>query len=275
MRGKTMQVDNASGEKGKDPEVEKTSSRAELTQRTPFGSLAAAAAHAARACGAKSSPRLAHPCSPWGVREGGWGGGGGFSPTPPLFPFDRHGQLLLRKAGSPDLPFGRAQGAAAATAASRQTNTELLCKKKTQKTKTRQREREAGGGGAWRRARSRARSKAGSRGVQSGDVLRSASLSEEELKEAKARSQRIAAQLTTPPSSNSKGVLLFHRRKQRVNAFTLEAPKTTSAKQAGAERIPRATHKHQSSPRYGERVSFEAGLNRHRSIGRIILRQEL
>ncbi|XP_028574120.2 synaptopodin [Podarcis muralis] len=84
------------------------------------------------------------------------------------------------------------------------------------------------------------------------NVSRSASLSEKELKEAKARSQRIAAQLTTPPSSNSKGVLLFHRRKQRVNAFTLEAPKTTSAKQAGAERIPRATHKHQSGPRHGK-----------------------
>uniref|UniRef100_K7FWD8 Synaptopodin n=1 Tax=Pelodiscus sinensis TaxID=13735 RepID=K7FWD8_PELSI len=55
------------------------------------------------------------------------------------------------------------------------------------------------------------------------DLSRSASFSEKELKEAKARSQKIAAQLTNPPSSNSKGVLLFNRRKQRVNEFTLES----------------------------------------------------
>ncbi|XP_066474484.1 synaptopodin [Tiliqua scincoides] len=73
------------------------------------------------------------------------------------------------------------------------------------------------------------------------NISRSASLSEKELKEAKARSQRIAAQLTTPPNSNSKGVLLFHRRKQRVNAFTLETPKT-SREQAAAENSPIANH---------------------------------
>ncbi|KAK9406482.1 synaptopodin [Crotalus adamanteus] len=70
---------------------------------------------------------------------------------------------------------------------------------------------------------------------QFGDFSRSASLSETELKEAKARSQRIVAQLTNPPSSNSKGVLLFHRRKQRVNAFTLEAPKPTNPDRVAAE----------------------------------------
>ncbi|XP_019329341.1 PREDICTED: synaptopodin [Aptenodytes forsteri] len=43
-------------------------------------------------------------------------------------------------------------------------------------------------------------------------LSRSASLSEKELKEAKARSRRIAAQLTTVPGPSSKGVLLFHRR---------------------------------------------------------------
>ncbi|EFB21240.1 hypothetical protein PANDA_006587, partial [Ailuropoda melanoleuca] len=45
---------------------------------------------------------------------------------------------------------------------------------------------------------------------------------ERDLKEAKARSRQIAAQLTTPPSSNSRGVQLFNRRRQRVNEFTLE-----------------------------------------------------
>uniref|UniRef100_A0A672S6V9 Synaptopodin n=1 Tax=Sinocyclocheilus grahami TaxID=75366 RepID=A0A672S6V9_SINGR len=49
--------------------------------------------------------------------------------------------------------------------------------------------------------------------------VRSASLSEKELKEARTKSQIIAAQLQA--SSNSKGVQLFNRRRQRVNAFTL------------------------------------------------------
>ncbi|XP_041078671.1 synaptopodin 2-like protein isoform X2 [Polyodon spathula] len=53
------------------------------------------------------------------------------------------------------------------------------------------------------------------------DLSRSASFSEKELKEARDRSQIIAAQLTTPPNTNSRGVQLFNRRKQRVNAFTL------------------------------------------------------
>ncbi|KAF7661489.1 hypothetical protein LDENG_00260040 [Lucifuga dentata] len=57
------------------------------------------------------------------------------------------------------------------------------------------------------------------------NLTRSASLSEKELKEARVRSQIIAAQLTIPSNStsNSKGVQLFNRRKQRVNAFTLES----------------------------------------------------
>ncbi|XP_072368819.1 synaptopodin [Scyliorhinus torazame] len=50
---------------------------------------------------------------------------------------------------------------------------------------------------------------------------RSLSVSEQEAKDARIQSQRIAAQLTTPPSANSKGVLLFNKRKKRVNAFTL------------------------------------------------------
>ncbi|XP_029439828.1 synaptopodin [Rhinatrema bivittatum] len=53
-------------------------------------------------------------------------------------------------------------------------------------------------------------------------LSRSASLSEKELKEAKARSQKIAAQLTTPTATSSRGALLFNRRKQRVNRFTSE-----------------------------------------------------
>ncbi|NXL83164.1 SYNPO protein, partial [Alectura lathami] len=50
-------------------------------------------------------------------------------------------------------------------------------------------------------------------------LSRSSSLSERELKEAKARSRRIVAQLTTAPGPSSKGVLLFHRRKQRVDGL--------------------------------------------------------
>ncbi|XP_066524111.1 synaptopodin [Hoplias malabaricus] len=53
------------------------------------------------------------------------------------------------------------------------------------------------------------------------NLSRSASLSEKELKEARTRSQIIAAQLTVPSNSNSRGVQLFNRRRQRVNALTL------------------------------------------------------
>ncbi|KTF77034.1 hypothetical protein cypCar_00031822 [Cyprinus carpio] len=56
-------------------------------------------------------------------------------------------------------------------------------------------------------------------GTRAHDLSRSASLSEKELKEARTKSQIIAAQLQA--NSNSKGVQLFNRRRQRVNAFTL------------------------------------------------------
>ncbi|XP_054453941.1 mucin-2 isoform X2 [Anoplopoma fimbria] len=55
------------------------------------------------------------------------------------------------------------------------------------------------------------------------NLTRSASLSEKELKEARVRSQIIAAQLNVPSNSSSRGVQLFNRRKQRVSAFTLES----------------------------------------------------
>uniref|UniRef100_A0A8C3BUG4 Synaptopodin n=1 Tax=Cairina moschata TaxID=8855 RepID=A0A8C3BUG4_CAIMO len=60
----------------------------------------------------------------------------------------------------------------------------------------------------------------GGTGTGTAGVSRSSSLSEKELKEAKARSRRIVAQLTTAPGPSSKGVLLFHRRKQRVDGLT-------------------------------------------------------
>ncbi|KAF0878559.1 SYNPO protein, partial [Crocuta crocuta] len=65
---------------------------------------------------------------------------------------------------------------------------------------------------------------AGPRVAQKPALGHSSSPTEKDLKEAKARSQQIAAQLTTPPSSNSPGVRLFYRRRQRVNQFTLEHP---------------------------------------------------
>nr|XP_057918998.1 synaptopodin [Doryrhamphus excisus]XP_057918999.1 synaptopodin [Doryrhamphus excisus]XP_057919000.1 synaptopodin [Doryrhamphus excisus]XP_057919001.1 synaptopodin [Doryrhamphus excisus]XP_057919002.1 synaptopodin [Doryrhamphus excisus]XP_057919003.1 synaptopodin [Doryrhamphus excisus] len=55
------------------------------------------------------------------------------------------------------------------------------------------------------------------------NLTRSVSLSEKELKEARLRSHIIAAQLTVASNSNSRGVQLFNRRKQRVTAFTLES----------------------------------------------------
>ncbi|XP_066861530.1 synaptopodin isoform X1 [Anser cygnoides] len=60
----------------------------------------------------------------------------------------------------------------------------------------------------------------GGTGTGTAGLSRSSSLSEKELKEAKARSRRIVAQLTTAPGPSSKGVLLFHRRKQRVDGLT-------------------------------------------------------
>ncbi|KAM9130666.1 synaptopodin isoform 1-T1 [Pangshura tecta] len=75
--------------------------------------------------------------------------------------------------------------------------------------------------------------------LRKANLSRSASLSEKELKEAKARSQKIAAQLTNPPSSNSKGVLLFNRRKQRVNEFTLVNTRK-SGEEAATRGSPRA-----------------------------------
>ncbi|XP_038270674.1 synaptopodin [Dermochelys coriacea] len=74
---------------------------------------------------------------------------------------------------------------------------------------------------------------------QKANLSRSASLSEKELKEAKARSQKIAAQLTNPPSSHSKGVLLFNRRKQRVNELTLASTRK-SGEEAATRGSPRA-----------------------------------
>ncbi|KAJ8351364.1 hypothetical protein SKAU_G00228400 [Synaphobranchus kaupii] len=51
-------------------------------------------------------------------------------------------------------------------------------------------------------------------------LTRSVSLSDKELREARDRSQIIAAQLNFQSNANSRGVQLFNRRKQRVNAFT-------------------------------------------------------
>uniref|UniRef100_A0A286ZLL9 Synaptopodin n=1 Tax=Sus scrofa TaxID=9823 RepID=A0A286ZLL9_PIG len=63
----------------------------------------------------------------------------------------------------------------------------------------------------------------GPRAAWKPELGRSPSLTEKDLKEAKARSRQIAAQLTTPPSSSSRGVQLFNRRRERVNEFTLES----------------------------------------------------
>ncbi|XP_055498795.1 synaptopodin-2 [Leucoraja erinacea] len=48
--------------------------------------------------------------------------------------------------------------------------------------------------------------------------------SEQEVVGPTVQSGQIATQLTTPPSANSKGVLLFNRRKKRVNQFALGEP---------------------------------------------------
>ncbi|XP_076018875.1 uncharacterized protein synpo [Genypterus blacodes] len=83
------------------------------------------------------------------------------------------------------------------------------------------------------------------------NLTRSASLSDKELKEARVRSQIIAAQLTIP-NSNSKGVQLFNRRKQRVNAFTLESGGEGSRRDR-AENVNTSSYK----PTWAERSSEE------------------
>ncbi|XP_051869762.1 synaptopodin isoform X2 [Pristis pectinata] len=57
-------------------------------------------------------------------------------------------------------------------------------------------------------------------------LRRSRSSSEQEARGARLQSHKIAAQLTTgtPPGPNSKGVLLFNRRKERVNELALSGP---------------------------------------------------
>ncbi|KAM8848807.1 synaptopodin isoform 1-T1 [Synchiropus picturatus] len=77
------------------------------------------------------------------------------------------------------------------------------------------------------------------------NLSRSASLSEKELTEARERSQIIAAQLTVPSNSRSRGVQLFNRRKQRVNAFTLES----CGEGDGPENVNQASNK----PTWAER----------------------
>ncbi|XP_054647817.1 synaptopodin [Dunckerocampus dactyliophorus] len=70
------------------------------------------------------------------------------------------------------------------------------------------------------------------------NLTRSVSLSEKELKEARLRSHIIAAQLTVPSNSSSRGVQLFNRRKQRVTAFTLESSGEVSKEDIARNVIP-------------------------------------
>ncbi|KAG7241847.1 hypothetical protein INR49_024817 [Caranx melampygus] len=90
------------------------------------------------------------------------------------------------------------------------------------------------------------------------NLTRSASLSEKELKEARVRSQIIAAQLTIPSNSSSRGVQLFNRRKQRVNAFTLESHGEGSEK----DRVENVkTNSLSNKPTWAERSSEEKDRN--------------
>ncbi|XP_041653039.1 synaptopodin 2-like protein [Cheilinus undulatus] len=86
------------------------------------------------------------------------------------------------------------------------------------------------------------------------NLTRSASLSEKELKEARVRSQIIAAQLTVPSNCSSRGVQLFNRRRQRVNAFTLESCGEGSEEDR-AENVK--TDSSSSKPTWAERSSEE------------------
>ncbi|KAM9495626.1 synaptopodin isoform 1-T1 [Clarias gariepinus] len=95
--------------------------------------------------------------------------------------------------------------------------TMISCEEDTEKTGTDSWEKETH---SWVKAKPLMTSSI-SHPVRKTNLGRSASLSEKELKEARTRSQIIAAQLTVPSNPNSRGVQLFNRRKERVNAFTL------------------------------------------------------
>uniref|UniRef100_A0AAV2MKH6 Synaptopodin n=1 Tax=Knipowitschia caucasica TaxID=637954 RepID=A0AAV2MKH6_KNICA len=94
------------------------------------------------------------------------------------------------------------------------------------------------------------------------DLTRSTSLSEKELKEARVRSQIIAAQLTVPSKSTSRGVQLFNRRRQRVNAFTLE-----SGRRAGSREDNVTPNISSNKLTWAERSSEEKDLNLKNSTG--------
>ncbi|XP_020782855.1 mucin-2 [Boleophthalmus pectinirostris] len=88
------------------------------------------------------------------------------------------------------------------------------------------------------------------------NLSRSTSLSEKELKEARVRSQIIAAQLTVPSNSSSRGVQLFNRRRQRVNAFTQESGRGSGSREDNV--TPKITS---NKPTWAERSSEEKNLN--------------
>lgn len=95
------------------------------------------------------------------------------------------------------------------------------------------------------------------------NLSRSTSLSEKELKEARVRSQIIAAQLTVPSNSSSRGVQLFNRRRQRVNAFTLES----GGRDAGSRKDDVTPKVSYNKPTWAERSSEEKDLNLKNSSG--------
>ncbi|KAI3351900.1 hypothetical protein L3Q82_020732, partial [Scortum barcoo] len=100
------------------------------------------------------------------------------------------------------------------------------------------------------------------------NLTRSASLSEKELKEARVRSQIIAAQLTIPSNSSSRGVQLFNRRKQRVNAFTLEScGEGSRGDRAENVKIDPLSNK----PTWTERSSEDRDLNFKNSVTKPLL----
>ncbi|KAF5896205.1 synaptopodin, partial [Clarias magur] len=93
--------------------------------------------------------------------------------------------------------------------------TMIACEDETEKTDSWEKEKHS-----WVKAKPLMTSSI-SHPVRKTNLGRSASLSEKELKEARTRSQIIAAQLTVPSNPNSRGVQLFNRRRERVNAFTI------------------------------------------------------
>ncbi|XP_059846654.1 synaptopodin isoform X2 [Hypanus sabinus] len=81
--------------------------------------------------------------------------------------------------------------------------------------------------------------------------------SEQETEGAQLQSQKIATQPTSPPGPSSKGVLLFNRRKQRVDELTLGSPRAGRPLDGDGQPKARVVDEEAAVPYFEQRDSME------------------